>query len=209
MCLCAVTFITEISLHVALSNPSDSTTENLSEKKTIKNIYKRQKKKKKNKQKAKKKTNKKLHGSYHNSLDFARAKIWVYWCLRHMQRYFSQTCDGKCAGGLKKLYLRSGSQRHRHFAGFFNVPVLHRHGTTLFRRWFRHTAPFSRLYDTLGIRRTYSGLDTPGVLTGVARAGNDLIDTFIFFLSGHRVKFPCEDAGGLSREYVLRIPSVS
>ena len=31
------------------------------------------------------------------------------------------------------------------FAGFFNVPVLHRHGTTLFIRWFRHTAPFSRL----------------------------------------------------------------
>ena len=39
----------------------------------------------------------------------------------------------KCAGGLKKkLYLRSWSQRHRHFTGFFNVPVLHRHGTTLF-----------------------------------------------------------------------------
>ena len=52
----------------------------------------------------------------------------------------------RCAGGLKKkLYLRSGSQRHRHFAGFFNVPVLQRHGTTLFMRWFRHTAPFSRL----------------------------------------------------------------
>ena len=31
----------------------------------------------------------------------------------------------RCAGGLKKkLDLRSGSQRHRHFAGFFNVPVL-------------------------------------------------------------------------------------
>ena len=30
-----------------------------------------------------------------------------------------------------KLYLRSGSKRHRHFAGFFNVPFLHRHGTTL------------------------------------------------------------------------------
>ena len=30
----------------------------------------------------------------------------------------------RCAGGLKKkLNLRSGSQRHRHFAGFFNVPV--------------------------------------------------------------------------------------
>ena len=30
----------------------------------------------------------------------------------------------KCAGGLKKkMDLRSGSQRHRHFVGFFNVPV--------------------------------------------------------------------------------------
>ena len=30
----------------------------------------------------------------------------------------------RCAGGLKKkLNLRSGSQRHRHFVGFFNVPV--------------------------------------------------------------------------------------
>ena len=62
------------------------------------------------------------------------------------------------AGGLNKLYLRSDSQRHRHFAGFFNVPVLHRHGTTLFIRWFRHTAPLVTFYDTLGIRRTYSRL---------------------------------------------------
>ena len=31
----------------------------------------------------------------------------------------------RCAGGLKKnLDLRSGSQRHRHFVGFFNFPVL-------------------------------------------------------------------------------------
>ena len=28
-----------------------------------------------------------------------------------------------CAGGLKKLDLRSGSQRHRHLVGFLNVPV--------------------------------------------------------------------------------------
>ena len=34
----------------------------------------------------------------------------------------------------------------------------HRHRTTLFIRWFRHTDPFSRLYDTLGIQRTYSRL---------------------------------------------------
>ena len=29
----------------------------------------------------------------------------------------------RCTGGLKKLNLRLGSQRHRHFVGFFNVPV--------------------------------------------------------------------------------------
>ena len=31
----------------------------------------------------------------------------------------------RCAGGLKKKFdLRSDSQRHRHFVGFFNVSVL-------------------------------------------------------------------------------------
>ena len=56
----------------------------------------------------------------------------------------------RCAGGLKKLYLRSGSQRHRHFVGFFNVSVLHRQGTILFIGWFRHTAPISRLLRHAG-----------------------------------------------------------
>ena len=56
----------------------------------------------------------------------------------------------RCAGGLKKLYLRSGSQRHRHFVGFFNVPVLYWHGATLFVRLFRETAPFSRLLRHAG-----------------------------------------------------------
>ena len=67
--------------------------------------------------------------------------------LRHMQRYFSHICDGTklCAGGLKKLYLRSGSQRNWHFAGFFNVPALHGHGTTL----------LITFYDTLGVRRMH------------------------------------------------------
>ena len=52
----------------------------------------------------------------------------------------------RCAGGLKKkLDLRSGSQRHRHFVGFFNVPVQAPTRGHLFIRWFRHTAPFSRL----------------------------------------------------------------
>ena len=44
---------------------------------------------------------------------------------RHNQRYFSHThvTAHRCAGGLKKLDLRSSSQRHTHFAGIFNVPV--------------------------------------------------------------------------------------
>ena len=73
----------------------------------------------------------------------------------------------RCAGGLKKkLNLRSGSQRHRHFAGSLTCPSKHRHGTTLFIRWFRHTAPFSRL---LRSRWGYGGhiLDlTPRALMG-------------------------------------------
>ena len=73
----------------------------------------------------------------------------------------------RCAGGLKKkLDLRSDSKRHRHSVGFFNVPVLAPTGTTLFIRWFRHTAPFSRL---LRSRWGYGGhiLDlTPGPSRG-------------------------------------------
>ena len=98
--------------------------------------------------------------------------------LRHMQRYFSRihVCDGTdlCTGGLKKeLYLRSGSQRNRHFAGFFNVPALHRHETTLFKRWFRHTAPFSRLLrharDTEDVFSTYLPASSRGSMVEVTQ----------------------------------------
>ena len=57
-----------------------------------------------------------------------------------------------------------GFQRHRHFARFFSVPVLYRHGTNRFIRWFRHTAPYVAFYDTLGIRRIYSRLKPSGSL---------------------------------------------
>ena len=76
--------------------------------------------------------------------------------LRHMQRYFIiYRWRHRCAGGLKK---KSDSQGHRPFVEFFNVPVLHRHGTTLFIRLFRETAQFSRLLwhagDTEGVFST-------------------------------------------------------
>ena len=85
---------------------------------------------------------------FHGVMD-RESWVWVYWCFKShatiLQSYMYMWRH-RCAGWLKKkLYLWSGSQRHRHFAGFFNVPVPHRHGTTLFIRWFRHTAPFSRL----------------------------------------------------------------
>ena len=123
---------------------------------------------------------------------------WVCMCigvLCHMQRYFSYICDGT---GVQadwrvsewvnylfnvtiKMFLRSCSQHHRHFVGFFNmVPVLHRHGATLLIGLFRETAPFSPLLRHAG--------DTEDVFSSL---------------------IPREDAGGLSREYVLRIPSVS
>ena len=78
--------------------------------------------------------------------------VWVYWRFTsHATIFQSYMWRHRCAGGLKKkLDLRSGSQRHRHFAGFFNVSVLYRHGTTLFIRWFLHTAPFSRLLRHAG-----------------------------------------------------------
>ena len=97
-----------------------------------------------------------------------RVWVWVNWCFTsHATIFQSYMWRHRCADGLKKLlYLRSGSQRHRHFAWFFNVPVIHRHGTTLFIRWFRHTAPLVAFYDTLGIRMTYSRLNPPAPWRG-------------------------------------------
>ena len=75
-----------------------------------------------------------------------------------------------CAGGLKKkLDIRSGSQRQRHFVGFFNVSVQAPTLATLFTRLFRETAPFSRLLRHAGDTEGHF-LDLtpplPGVLTG-------------------------------------------
>ena len=82
----------------------------------------------------------------------------------------------RCAGGLKKLDLRSGSQRHRHFVGFFNVPVL---APTREHPFYtvRHTAPISRL---LRSRWGYGGriFDlTPGPSRGNSRGREIEIET--------------------------------
>ena len=63
------------------------------------------------------------------------------------------------AGGMKKMDLRSGSQRHSHFVGFFNVPIKSTDTGQIFLRLFRETAKFQSPFTTrMGIRRTYSRL---------------------------------------------------
>ena len=91
--------------------------------------------------------------------------------LRHMNQYFSLIYDGT---DVKADWRRScctyvwAPNAIYIFAGFFNVPVLHRHWTNLFKRWFRHTAHLVAFYDTLGIRRTYSRLKPRGLALGDA-----------------------------------------
>ena len=66
------------------------------------------------------------HGSI-NSIEFSHWSsewVWVYWCFTsHATIFQLYIWRHRCAGGLNKLYLRSGSQRHGHFVGFFNRPV--------------------------------------------------------------------------------------
>ena len=108
---------------------------------------------------------------YNSHLTYCCRVIWqlwikwyVHWCFTsHATVFQSYMWRHRCAGGLKKLYLRSGSQSHRHFVGFLNVSVLHRHGATLFIRLFRRNHPIQSPLTTrcLGIRRTYSHLNPP------------------------------------------------
>ena len=70
----------------------------------------------------------------------------------------------RCAGELKKkLDLRSGSQRHRHFVGFLNVSV---QAPTRGQYGYSEKQPnLVAFYDTLGIRTTDSRL-YPWVVKG-------------------------------------------
>ena len=57
----------------------------------------------------------------------------------------------RCTGGLKKkLDIRSGSQHHRHFEGFFNVPVQAPTRDYPFYAVFPRNRPFSRLLRHAG-----------------------------------------------------------
>ena len=67
------------------------------------------------------------------------------------------------AGGLnKKLDLWSGSQHHRHYLAFFDMPDLHRRGATLFKRLFRKPSPFCRLLRHAGDTEDTFSTKPPG-----------------------------------------------
>ena len=86
----------------------------------------------------------------------------------------------RCEGGLKKFDLRSGSQRHIHFVGFFNVPVqAPTRGQPFYTVYSEKPPHLVAFYDTLGIRRTHSRLK-PRVTTAY---GEILTTLFMRFKS--------------------------
>ena len=88
--------------------------------------------------------------------------------LRHIQQYFSHTCDGTpCAVGPKMLDLRSGSQCHRYFVGFCNVPIQAPTRAILFIGYSEKPPHLVSICDTLGIRMTYSHLNPPASPRGL------------------------------------------
>ena len=98
----------------------------------------------------------------------------IGWLTSHATIFQLYMWRHRCAGGLKKkLYLRPGSQRHRHFVGFFNVSVQapirgqpfygHSEKPPHFSRLIRHAWGYGR--HTLDL--------TPRVHTGVQQSKHD------------------------------------
>ena len=111
--------------------------------------------------------------------------MFVHFHQKHATIFQSYLCWHRWAGRLKKLYLRSGSLRHWHFAGFFNVPILQRHWTT-FVFVESETPPFKTRWG-------YGGR----VLTG------GLFWTIIRNVVGNRVcndPYPCDVCRKWSKE---------
>ena len=69
----------------------------------------------------------------------------------------------------RKLYLRSDSQCHRHFVGFFNMPVQAPIRDQPFIRLFREIAPFSRLLRYAEDTEDFSHLKPPASPTGAKK----------------------------------------
>ena len=97
----------------------------------------------------------------------------------------------RCAGGLKnKLDIRSGSQPHRNFVGFFKLPVPSTDTGPPFSYGYSEKPPdLVTFYDTLGIRRIHCRLNARVSHGSGSPWGN------ITSLRGRNIS-----PGGLSRE---------
>ena len=70
--------------------------------------------------------------------------VWVG-CLTSQLTIFQSYTAHKCAGGLKSWTYGRAPNVIDNSWGSLTCPSKHRHGTNLFIRWFRYTAPISRL----------------------------------------------------------------
>ena len=102
----------------------------------------------------------------------------------------------RCAGGpKKKLDLRSGSQRHRHFVGFVNVPVLAPTRDQPFYTLIPTHRPISRLLRSRwGYRDAHSRLNPPGPHGGICDFKNCVKLSYrytTYFVVHKFIQFPC------------------
>ena len=93
-----------------------------------------------------------------------------------------------------KLYLWSGSQRHRHFAGFFNVPRPTPTRDQTFYTVIPTHRPLVTFYDTLGIQRMYSPLKPPAPSRGIKKC----------LISFATAPLTCSERGG-SEKFKMKI----
>ena len=116
----------------------------------------------------------------------------MYWCFTsHATIFQLYMWWHRCAGGLKKkLYLRSGSQCHRHFAGFFNVPVQVPTRGQPFYGYSEKLPHLVAFYDMLGMQRTYSQLNFPGIPMGM-NIGEIVMEPCICTLELTVIKWNC------------------
>ena len=121
-----------------------------------------------------------------------------------------------CSGLKKKLYLRAGSQRNLHFVGFFNVPVLHRHGQARIwggggRRGVRNHPPpleFSKYTSQRTIFSVLSGVFLHAYFKNFRLASFACYDICLYMFCHHRSTI-LQIALKISRLCIVHILSTS
>ena len=88
---------------------------------------------------------------------YLRASEWIIGCLTSQstifQSYMRRHTDVQ-ADWRRKLDLRSGSKRHRHFVGFLTCPSKHRHGPSLFIRLLWHAGDTEDTFSLCSMHAT-------------------------------------------------------